>query len=66
MNRKSAFSGLDERDQLLGIVKVVVISNDSFAVIDDAPAFIFFKAVQQSVHTVTLDKQCESIWFYLA
>ncbi len=61
-NRNSAFSCLNKFYQLFHIVKIIIISNYSFAVIQDPLLFIFLKAVEKVLYPISFYKQCKTIW----
>ena len=56
---------LDESDQRLKIIEIVVISHNSFAMIDDACPLIALQAVQQFLHTISAGELRESTGFDL-
>ena len=48
-------------NECLNIIKVIVISNNSLAMIDDSVLLVFFKTVQKVFDAIPFGKQSESI-----
>ena len=64
-NRLQIFPLFYKPDQLLHIVKFIVISEDPFTVIYDSVFPVAFQTVQQHFFSISLRKQREPIGFYL-
>ena len=58
------FPGLDKRNQIFHVLKLVVIPVYSLPVIHDSIFFIALQAVQQGFHTIPLNKCSESKRLY--
>ena len=62
INRNLSFSCLNKFNQLFHIIKIIIITNDSFTMISDSSFFIFLKAVKKFLYTISFYKQCKTIW----
>ncbi len=62
-NKNLTFACLYKLNQHFDIIEVIIISNNSLPVINNAVFFIFFKTVQQSFNSIPFGKQSKSIRF---